>query len=87
MHQFLLNYELKPAPAANHKCLKSIYFEIYIFSCISVVSMRQLNNSLTDNCKFHKLSITLAGETISFFFITYDLKNTNIKKKDFQFRF
>ena len=35
----------------------------------------QLNNSLTDNCKFHKLSIALVGETISFFFvIAYDLK-------------
>ena len=64
-HQFF--YILRPAPAATHKCLKSIYFEIYIFCWISVVSIGQLNNSLTDNCKFHKLSITLVGEIISFF--------------------
>ena len=38
-HQLLLNYELKPPPAATHKCTK-----IYICCGILVVSIRQLNN-------------------------------------------
>ena len=63
-------------------------YEMYIFCCISVVSKRQLNNSLTDNCKFHKLSITLVGETISFFFYSIWPKAiTKIMKKDFQLGF